>query len=199
MPCSRYVFQLSHIFYPPAVTFDRDCLSYDKTYLFIGSLFRFFIYLFIVIILDYEESMKNTLTKIIYYIAVSIAILNFVILIYVMSKYPEKSKYEQVIEEKKLGNTNFLSYDTKCPLPPPPCDPCIARFPSPLTYRAAPQETRPSLKQPNPTLTNNILALPKETPTDNPNALNTLIASPQTDLSTVSPYIGGPPPEATIG
>ena len=115
-----------------------------------------------------------------------------------MSKNPEKSKIEQVLEEKKLGNVNFLSYDTKCPLPPPPCDPCIARFPSPLTYRAKPQETRPNLKQPNPNMTNNTLALPKETPSDNPNALNTLVASPATSLSTANPY-GGPPPEETIG
>lgn len=91
--CTSYKTQTLHFILPPSAIFKYLCVSYDKTELFMTSLIRTSLYIFLFYLLDTKIDIKGSMGgNIVYYTSATIVVINMLLLMIVLAKRPKYNK-----------------------------------------------------------------------------------------------------------
>jgi len=98
--CTKYNFNFWHSYVIPLATFEPLCESTDKTYLFLSSVLRTFIYYFIYWSFEARLNLSKEYPEL-YWIFLGLVIINIIILLYVTVKVTRYEKLDFIPEPIK--------------------------------------------------------------------------------------------------
>lgn len=99
--CIDYKYMWWHFLIPSLDSIKKVCISFDKTEMFLVSLIRTFVYIYLFLIIkDHKQFIKHGIKYGILYGLVTIIIINIIVLVYVILK-------KQVVA--KIDTANYLN------------------------------------------------------------------------------------------